>query len=281
MMEIQFTKMHGLGNDFVVIDSFAQEIQLSSEQVRLIADRHFGIGCDQLLLLAPSDKEGVDVRYLIYNADGGEVSQCGNGARCAAAYLRENSLVDGLVDGKAITAETREGIITMTLEEDDLVRVNMGIPKLAAADIPIASQEDADQYHLVLSDTEITFSAVSMGNPHAVIVVDDVSSAPVLTMGPEVQQQTFFPEGVNVGFMQIIDSGHIKLRVYERGAGETLACGSGACAAVVAGCINSSLNQEVDVVLPGGHLMISWAGQGEPVWMTGPATFVYRGQISL
>jgi len=277
MMEIQFTKMHGLGNDFVVIDSFAQEIQLSSEQVRLIADRHFGIGCDQLLLLAPSDKEGVDVRYLIYNADGGEVSQCGNGARCAAAYLHEN----GLVDGKAITAETREGIISMTMEEDDLVRVNMGIPKLAAADIPITSQEDADQYQLVLSGTEITFSVVSMGNPHAVIVVDDVSSAPVLTMGPEVQQQTFFPEGVNVGFMQIIDSGHIKLRVYERGAGETLACGSGACAAVVAGCINSSLNQEVDVELPGGHLLISWAGQGEPVWMTGPATFVYRGQISL
>lgn len=281
MMEIQFTKMHGLGNDFVVIDSFAQEIQLSSEQVRLLADRHFGIGCDQLLLLAPSDKEGVDVRYLIYNADGGEVSQCGNGARCAAAYLRENSLVDGLVDGDTITAETREGIITMTLEEDDLVRVNMGIPKLAAADIPIASQEDANQYQLELSGTEITFSAVSMGNPHAVIVVDDVSSAPVLTMGPEVQQHTFFPEGVNVGFMQIIDSGHIKLRVYERGAGETLACGSGACAAVVAGCINSSLNQEVDVALPGGHLLISWAGQGEPVWMTGPATFVYRGQISL
>jgi len=277
MMEIQFTKMHGLGNDFVVIDSFAQEIQLSAEQVRLIADRHFGIGCDQLLLLAPSDKEGVDVRYLIYNADGGEVSQCGNGARCVAAYLREN----GLVDGDTITAETREGIISMTMEEDDLVRVNMGIPKLAAADIPIASQEDADQYQLVLSDTEITFSAVSMGNPHAVIVVDDVSSAPVLTMGPEVQQKTFFPEGVNVGFMQIIDSGHIKLRVYERGAGETLACGSGACAAVVAGCINSSLNQEVDVALPGGHLLIGWAGQGEPVWMTGPATFVYRGQISL
>ncbi len=281
MMEIQFTKMHGLGNDFVVIDSFAQEIKLSAEQVRLIADRHFGIGCDQLLLLAPSDKEGVDVRYLIYNADGGEVSQCGNGARCAVAYLRENDLIDGLADGDTITAETREGIITMTIEEDDLVRVNMGIPKLAAADIPIASPEDADQYQLELSDTEITFSAVSMGNPHAVIVVDDVLSAPVLTMGPEVQQQTFFPEGVNVGFMQIIDSGHIKLRVYERGAGETLACGSGACAAVVAGCINSSLNREVDVELPGGHLLISWAGQGEPVWMTGPATFVYRGQISL
>ena len=281
MMEIQFTKMHGLGNDFVVIDSFAQEIQLSAEQVRLIADRHFGIGCDQLLLLAPSDKEGIDVRYSIYNADGGEVSQCGNGARCAAAYLRENGLIDGLGDGKAITAETNEGIISMTMEEDDLVRVYMGIPKLAVADIPITSQEDADQYQLVLSGTEITFSVVSMGNPHAVIVVDDVSSAPVLTMGPEVQQQTFFPEGVNVGFMQIIDSGHIKLRVYERGAGETLACGSGACAAVVAGCINSSLNQEVDVELPGGHLLISWAGQGEPVWMTGPATFVYRGQISL
>ena len=280
-MEIQFTKMHGLGNDFVVIDSFAQEIQLSSEQVRFIADRHFGIGCDQLLLLAPSDKEGVDVRYLIYNADGGEVSQCGNGARCAAAYLRENGLIDGLVSGKTITAETNEGIITMTLEKDELVRVNMGIPKLAATEIPLDTQEDADQYRLDLSDTEIKFSAVSMGNPHAVIVVDDVSSAPVLTMGPEIQQQTFFPEGVNIGFMQIIDSDHIKLRVYERGAGETLACGSGACAAVVAGCINSSLNQEVDVELPGGHLLISWAGQGEPVWMTGPATFVYRGQISL
>jgi diaminopimelate epimerase len=280
-MEIQFTKMHGLGNDFVVMDSFAQEIQLSSEQVRLIADRHLGIGCDQLLLLAPSDKEGVDVRYLIYNADGGEVSQCGNGARCAAAYLRENDLIDGPVDGRAITAETNEGIITMHLEDGGLVRVNMGIPKLAATEIPLDTQEGADQYRLNLSGTEITFSAVSMGNPHAVIVVDDVVSAPVLTMGPEVQQQTFFPEGVNVGFMQIIDSDHIKLRVYERGAGETLACGSGACAAVVAGCINSSLNQEVDVELPGGHLLISWAGQGEPVWMTGPATFVYRGQISL
>jgi len=169
----------------------------------------------------------------------------------------------------------------MHLEEDGLVRVNMGIPKLTATEIPLDTQEDADQYQLELSDTEVTFSAVSMGNPHVVIVVDDVASAPVLTMGPEVQQQTLFPEGVNVGFMQIIDSGHIKLRVYERGAGETLACGSGACAAVVAGCINSSLNREVDVELPGGHLLISWAGPGEPVWMTGPATFVYRGQISL
>jgi len=280
-MEIQFTKMHGLGNDFVVMDSFAQEIQLTSDQVRLIADRHFGIGCDQLLLLAPSDKAGIDVRYLIYNADGGEASQCGNGARCAAAYIRENGLIDGLVDGDTITAETHEGIITMTLEEDGQIRVNMGEPKLAAADIPIASQEEADQYELNLSDTEITFTAVSMGNPHAVIVVDDVASAPVLTIGPEVQQHTFFPEGVNVGFMQIVDNDHIKLRVYERGAGETLACGSGACAAVVAGCLNSSLKQEVDVELTGGHLLISWAGQGEPVWMTGPATFVYRGQILL
>ncbi len=283
-MELQFTKMHGLGNDFVVIDSFAQEIQLTSDQVRLMADRHFGIGCDQLLLLAPSDKAGIDVRYLIYNADGGEVSQCGNGARCVAAYLRENDLIDGLANGKAITAETRDGVITMTLQEGEQVRVNMGIPKLAPADVPIESQDYAAQYQLSLSgmsDMEITFSAVSMGNPHAVIVVDDVVIAPVLTMGPEMQKQTFFPEGVNVGFMQIIDSHHIKLRVFERGAGETLACGSGACAAVVAGCSNSSLNQEVDVELPGGHLQISWEGEGEPVWMTGPATFVYRGQISL
>jgi diaminopimelate epimerase len=276
-MEIEFTKMHGLGNDFVVIDSFTQEVQLTPEQVRLIADRHFGIGCDQLLLLEPSDKAGVDVYYLIYNADGGEVSQCGNGARCAAAYLREK----GLVEGDTITAETREGNIIMTLQEDGLVRVNMGVPKLAATEIPLGTKEDADQYKLNLSGTEITFRAVSMGNPHAVIEVEEVTSAPVLTMGPEVQRQAIFPEGVNVGFMQIVDRAHIKLRVYERGVGETLACGSGACAAVVAGCINSSLNQEVDVELPGGHLVISWAGQGKPVWMTGPATFVYRGQISL
>ena len=284
-MEIPFTKMHGLGNDFVVIDSFAQEIQLTLEQVRLIADRHFGIGCDQLLLLAPSATEGVDVRYLIYNCDGGEVSQCGNGARCVAAYLRENGLVDGLddglSDGKTITAETHEGIITMTLEEDGQVRVNMGVPRLASADIPIELQSDAGQYRLSLSDTEITFNAVSMGNPHAVIMVDDVASAPVSTMGFEVQEQACFPEGVNVGFTQIIDSGHIKLRVYERGARETLACGSGACAAVVAGSINAGLNHEVDVELTGGHLMISWQGEGESVWMTGPATFVYQGKISL
>ena len=277
IMELQFTKMHGLGNDFVVIDSFAQEIQLTTEQIRFIADRHFGIGCDQLLLLAPSDKEGVDVRYIIYNSDGGEVTQCGNGARCVAAYLRQHDLVNG----DEITAETRDSIINMTLQEGDQVRVNMGIPKLAPADIPIESQDYAVQYRLSLSETEISFSAVSMGNPHAVIVVDNVRSAPVLTMGPEVQAQTLFPQGVNVGFMQIIDSGHIKLRVYERGAGETLACGSGACAAVVAGCNNSSLNQEIDVELPGGHLMVSWEGEGEPVWMTGPATFVYGGQISL
>jgi diaminopimelate epimerase len=185
------------------------------------------------------------------------------------------------VNGDEITAETRDSIINMTLQEGDQVRVNMGIPKLAPADIPIESQDYAVQYRLSLSETEISFSAVSMGNPHAVIVVDNVRSAPVLTMGPEVQAQTFFPQGVNVGFMQIIDSGHIKLRVYERGAGETLACGSGACAAVVAGCNNSSLNQEIDVELPGGHLMVSWEGEGEPVWMTGPATFVYGGQISL
>ena len=218
--------MHGRGNDFVVIDSFAQEIQLTSDQVRLMADRHFGIGCDQLLLLAPSDKAGIDVRYLIYNADGGEVSQCGNGARCVAAYLRENDLIDGLANGKAITAETRDGVITMTLQEGEQIRVNMGIPKLAPADVPIESQDYAAQYQLSLSgmsDMEITFSAVSMGNPHAVIMVDDVVIAPVLTMGPEMQKQTFFPEGVNVGFMQIIDSHHIKLRVFERGGGETLA----------------------------------------------------------
>ncbi len=277
--------MHGLGNDFVVMDSFAQEILLTPEQIRLIADRRFGIGCDQLLLLAPSTKKGVDVRYLIYNCDGGEVFQCGNGARCAAVYLHENGLVkdphDELIGEKTITAETGKGIVTMILQRDGQIRVNMGVPELASADIPIELRDNAGQYRLSLSDTEITFSAVSMGNPHAVIIVDDVASAPVSTMGPEVQEQACFPQGVNVGFMQIVDKGHIKLRVYERGAGETPACGSGACAAVVAGSINASLNQEVDVELTGGHLMVSWQREGKPVWITGSASFVYRGKISL
>lgn len=277
-MDIQFTKMHALGNDFVVIDSFTQSVELTTKQIRLCADRHFGIGCDQLLLINPSDKEGVNVEYIIYNADGGKVAQCGNGARCIAAYLSRARLVKG----REITAETCDGsIMTMYLSDDGQIKVNMGVPSLVPAEIPIAVGEYAEQYHLDVEGTKVSFSAVSIGNPHAVIMVDDVSAAPVSSTGEALQHQHFFPQGVNVGFMQMIDDQCIKLRVYERGVGETLACGSGACAAVVAGCASTRLNNEVDVELPGGSLHISWAGSGEPIWMTGPATFVYCGEISL
>lgn len=276
-MDIDFLKMQALGNDFVIIDSLNQDIQLKTEQIRLIADRHFGVGCDQLLLLRPTNTAGVDVRYIIYNADGQEVSQCGNGARCIAAYLHEHVLVGN----DKITAETTEQVLTMYFQDDHQIKVDMGVPRLAPADIPITAGDYAVCYQLNLLNTTITFSAISMGNPHAVITVDDVDSAPVSSVGDELQKQSFFPGGVNVGFMQIIDSSHIKLRVYERGCGETLACGSGACAAVVAGHIDSRLVEKVEVALPGGQLSISWQGMGASVWMTGAVSFVYRGHISV
>lgn len=270
--------MHALGNDFVVIDSLNQDIQLTSEQVRLIADRRFGVGCDQLLLLYPSAVADIAARYVIYNSDGGEVSQCGNGARCIASYLRNHVLDDR---DAIINVETHERRISIHFQEDGQIRVNMGVPKLAPADIPILATHYAQQYQIDIADSNINFSAVSMGNPHAIIMVDNVASTAVATLGQAIQQQEFFPQGVNVGFMQIINQRHIKLRVYERGAGETLACGSGACAAVVAGSIRSILHHEVDVELSGGSLTIDWGGEGQAVWMTGRATFVYKGQISL
>jgi diaminopimelate epimerase len=276
-MELNFTKMHGLGNDFAVIDCFHQEFTLTPEQIRSLGDRHFGIGFDQMLVVGPARNNNADVSYRIYNNDGGEVAQCGNGARCIAAWLYQR----GIVRKEEITAETSQGLLKLYHLADGRIRVNMGIPRLEPADIPLQAARREPCYRIKINNQEITFSAVSMGNPHAVLYVSDVDKAPIQELGAKIQQSPMFPEGVNVGFMQIMDSGHIRLRVYERGTGETLACGSGACAAVVAGRLDSKLAEETDVALPGGHLLVSWQGEGEPVWITGSATFVYEGRTVL
>ena len=276
-MEYHFTKMHGIGNDFVVFDTFTQSLTLTREQVRHIADRHFGIGCDQVLLLEPSQDNIADVRYRIFNADGGEVMQCGNGARCAAIYLQEK----GLVNKRTITAETGAGYLILQIEGSDSVTVNMGVPDFEPAAIPFNTNEREDQYCLILGEEEIKFGAVSMGNPHAVIIVEDVEAVEVDKIGPAVQQTGLFPESVNVGFIEILNKEAFKLRVYERGSGETLACGSGACAAMVIACQQGYLEETIDAELRGGHLTLRWAGEGEPVYMTGPATIVFEGKIRL
>jgi diaminopimelate epimerase len=276
-MESQFTKMHGIGNDFVVFDTFTQSLSLSREQIRHIADRQFGIGCDQVLLLEPPETDDVDVRYRIFNADGGEVMQCGNGARCAAVYLKQK----GLVSKSEIIAETGAGQLILNIDDDGRVTVNMGVPQFEPAKIPMQTDEYSEQYRLILGEDEIVFGAVSMGNPHAVIIVDDVDIAPVNVIGPIIQQNALFPESVNVGFMQILNKQAFKLRVYERGSGETLACGSGACAAMVIACQQGYLEGTIDAELRGGHLTLRWAGEGEPVFMTGPATTVFEGKVKL
>lgn len=275
-MLLNFTKMQGIGNDFIVLDARRQPLDLDRDTLRRLADRHFGIGCDQVLLLEPA-AGAADVRYRIFNADGGEVEQCGNGARAVARYLANN----GLHGQPVITAETSAGPVILHLEAGNQVRVNMGEPKLEPEAIPLAVDRQADQYTLTVNSEDVTFSAVSMGNPHAVIVVNDVDTAPVGTLGPALQAQAIFPSSVNVGFMQIINRDHVRLRVYERGAGETLACGSGACAAAVAGICRDLLDNEVAVDLPGGRLHIRWDSMHEQVWMTGPAEFVFTGSIEL
>jgi diaminopimelate epimerase len=276
-MELEFTKMHGLGNDFIVLNGLERDINLSPDQIRMLADRHFGVGCDQVLLIQPSRDPRMDIRYRIYNSAGEEVEHCGNGIRCVGDYLRRR----GIVQGNEIHAETVNGEAIIYLEGGDRIRVNMGQPRLAPADIPVQSSSRRLQYELELSGGTVTVMAVSVGNPHAVMIVPDVDTAPVTTLAPEIQASEFFPRGVNVGFMQVLDPGHIRLRVYERGVGETLACGTGACAAVVCGRVADKLADSVDVGLRGGHLTVDWAGEGEPVWMTGPAATVYEGKISL
>jgi len=276
-MHLKFTKMHGLGNDFVVIDAVRQQVTLSTAQVRFLADRRFGVGCDQLLLVERPQSAGIDFRYRIFNADGGEVEQCGNGARCFARFVRDQ----GLTEQDTIAVETAAGTITLYIEADGQVRVNMGVPRFNPADIPFVADTRAHDYRLQADDAEVTIGAVSMGNPHAVLQVADTTTAAVDRLGPQLESHPRFPKRVNVGFMQIVDRGHIRLRVYERGAGETLACGTGACAAAVIGRQWGLLDEEVAVALPGGQLIIRWAGEGEPVWMTGPATRVFEGEIEL
>ncbi|MFO7593174.1 MAG: diaminopimelate epimerase [Pseudomonadota bacterium] len=276
-MPLKFTKMHGLGNDFVVIDAINQNVSLSSEQVRFIADRRFGIGCDQLLLVEPAQQPNVDFRYRIFNADGGEVQQCGNGARCFARFVREK----GLSDRDAIVVETASGIITLTIEADGQVRVNMGKPDFNPASLPFQAESEKLVYELEAGNEVLAIGAVSMGNPHAVMQVEDVALAPVERLGPMLESHPRFPERVNVGFMQVIDRSHIRLRVYERGAAETPACGTGACAAVAVGHRWGMLADEVQVSLPGGELVVRWAGEGEDLWMIGPATTVFEGVIEL
>ena len=274
---IKFTKMHGLGNDFVVIDAINQAISLTADQIRLIADRHFGIGCDQVLLVEKPVSANADFKYRIFNADGGEVAQCGNGARCFARFVRNKNLSAK----DEIRVDTDSGQLLLTFDADDMITVNMGIPKHRPDEIPLKATEESKQYTIVIDDSKTTFGAVSMGNPHAVLQVNDIKTAPVNVLGPILEKHPDFPERANIGFMQINDRGHIKLRVYERGAAETLACGSGACAAAVVGIEQDLLDHQVYVELPGGTLKINWRGRGYPVLMTGPAVSVFDGNIEL
>jgi diaminopimelate epimerase len=276
-MRLKFTKMHGLGNDFVVFDAINQHVQLTTAQLQLIADRHFGVGCDQILLVEKSTLQDADFRYRIFNADGGEVEQCGNGARCFVRFVHDKVLTKKT----EIRVETACGIIVPRLEADDQVTVNMGAPHFAPAEIPFVAQTRALTYALTLPQETLEISALSMGNPHAVQVVADVDTAPVTEQGPLIERHASFPQRVNASFMQVLDRRHIKLRVYERGAGETLACGTGACAAAVAGIMRGLLDNEVRVTTHGGDLVIRWAGEGQPVWMTGPAVSVFDGEIEL
>jgi len=276
-MPTPFTKMHGAGNDFVVFDGVTRPVALTPEKIRRLADRHFGIGCDQVLVVERPTASGADFRYRIFNADGGEVEQCGNGARCFVRFVRDKRLTDK----NAIAVETISGMIYPRLEPDGNVTVNMGVPRFEPAEVPFEAGKRENVYDLEVNGRKVSVTALSMGNPHAVQVVPEVDSAPVNTQGPLIERHARFPQRVNAGYMEVVDRRHIRLRVYERGAGETLACGSGACAAVVAGRLRNLLDDKVDVKLLGGTLRVSWDGEGQPVWMTGPAVTVFEGTIDL
>ena len=275
-MEIKFTKMHGLGNDFVVIDAISQAINLTTEQIILISDRHFGVGCDQLLLVEKPVDLRAEFRYRIFNADGGEVEQCGNGARCFAVFVREQ----GLTTNDVISVETAGGLIELIVEQDQ-VTVDMGMPSFQPESLPFSVENQAISYNLMVNGVEYAIGAVSMGNPHAVLQVDDINKADVESVGAAIESHPLFPKRVNVGFMEIVNRDEIRLRVYERGAAETLACGTGACAAVAVGRSSGILNERVTVQLHGGSLIIRWPGEGQPLLMTGPATTVFYGIINI
>ena len=275
-MKYKFTKMHGLGNDFVLIDSVNQSVNLSLEQLRNIANRRLGIGCDQILLIERAESDA-DFRYRIFNSDGGEVEQCGNGARCLVSYVYDK----GMIQKKEISVETLGGIIFSKLEINGEVTVNMGTPKFEPEKIPFIADKRMLTYLLEVNEKQIEFSILSMGNPHAVQIVEDINQSPVLSEGSLIESHSRFPKHVNAGYMQIVNREHINLRVYERGAGETLSCGTGACAAVVAGITRGLLDSRVTVSTTGGNLSICWEGDNNPVWMTGPTVSVFDGEIEL
>jgi len=274
-VQLRFTKMHGLGNDFVVLDGVTQALHVTAEMARHLSDRHFGIGCDQVLVVEPPERPDVDFRYRIFNADGSEVAQCGNGARCLAKFVHDQRLCLKT----RIRVQTAAGILELVDKGRGQYQVALGVPNLEPAAIPLAVAARAATYALELDGDPVEFRALSLGNPHAVLMVPDVATAPVHELGPRIGADPLFPEGVNVGFMAVHDRHQIDLRVFERGAGETLACGSGACAAAVAGILGDLLDSPVRVNLPGGTLTIEWAGAGQPVLMTGPAVTVFQGRM--
>jgi len=275
-MQLKFSKMHGLGNDFIVIDAINQDFKPEPERIRAWAQRNTGIGFDQLLVVEAAETEQAAFKYRIFNADGGEVEQCGNGARCFARFVREQNLTDLDV----IPVETSSGLIQLEMLDDTRVRVNMGVPQFEPRAIPLDTETRADQYSLDINGHSIQFSALSIGNPHIVIQVNDVSLANVETLGPLLESHPFFPQRVNVGFMQIIDRASFNLRVFERGVGETSACGTGACAALVAGQRLGLLDQKAQAHLLGGDLKLEWQGEGNPVMMTGETVMAFHGEIS-
>ncbi len=276
-MNRHFSKMHGLGNDFIVFDATREPLELSVARIRQLSDRHFGIGFDQLLLVEPARSADTEFYYRIFNADGSEVEQCGNGARCFARFVHEKQLSQSTV----LNVGTASGNITLYLEDNNQVRVNMGLAQFNPADIPLDVAAQQPSYNVDIDGQTLQFMSVSMGNPHAVLKVDAVATADVARIGPLLESHPLFPQRVNVGFMAIKSSNQIDLRVFERGSGETLACGTGACAAVVCGRQQGWLDEKVSVSLPGGQLGIQWQGDNHPVWMTGPAEFVFEGEISL
>jgi len=283
-MKLKFTKMHGAGNDFIVVDAINQQVDLSIDQWRRLADRRFGIGADQILVVERPTDAGVDFRYRIFNNDGGEVEQCGNGSRAFVRFVVDK----GLTQARSIRVQTMSGIISPRLEDDGSVTVDMGAPRLVPAEVPFDEtglagmvQGDDTLWPLPVGDDTVFVSVVSMGNPHAVQVVDDVDAAPVEETGPLIERHVRFPKRVNAGYLQVMDRHHIRLRVFERGAGETLACGTGACAAVVAGIRRGLLDSPVRVSARGGELSIAWAGPDQPVYLSGPAVSVFEGEVEI
>ena len=276
-MLLHFTKMHGLGNDFMVIDMVSQNVRLPPEKIRRLADRRFGVGFDQLLMVEAPTHPDMDFRYRIFNADGSEVEQCGNGARCFAKFVRDKKLIGR----DCINVQTAGGNIQLNIQSNGEVVVDMGLPRLEPEQIPFNADARAHTYTVQVDGKDHELSAVSMGNPHAVLQVENLNDAPVETLGAKLEKHKDFPNKTNVGFMQVLAPDEISLRVFERGAGETMACGTGACAAVVAGRICGLLEQTVKVHLPGGTLTIDWPGEGSPVMMTGTATRVFEGYTRL